>query len=436
MKGMTIEPPAPFHFIGEIPEDITPLDLDIMKLTAQFVARNGHQFQTGLMNREHKNPQFEFLKPNSEQNPYFQQLVESYSKCIVASKDTVNKMKIEYNRQLLLDKLILRYQYNRDQEKLQREKEKLEKEETMSANIDWHDFVIVETIDFRDEDQLGNIGNGVGSNSATGANVSMPMPSNIISDEMETEMEVEMEVEQPSMDITMSKPPSEMRIRRDYVKPTSRVVDSSKKTTKCPKCGMDIPVDEIEEHMRIELLDPRYAQQRQIQLERSRATTSATDTDIAKNLGAFAKRRTDIFEDDLDYAPAAPSVNAIPSKSIQDQIQAIHERKGLVPPPPSQGGSKPPPPPGINPPPLPPAKKLKTGEEDNLIPEKEFLEKHKNSPQITLTVQCPAEEKSEWNLKGQSIQITLNLTDNVTTLKDKIKDAIGMPPNKMKLKVC
>jgi splicing factor 3A subunit 1 len=86
MKGIQLETPSPFHFIGDIPEDITPLDLDIMKLTAQFVARNGHQFQTGLMNREHKNPQFEFLKATSSENPYFQQLVESYSKCIVASK--------------------------------------------------------------------------------------------------------------------------------------------------------------------------------------------------------------------------------------------------------------------------------------------------------------------------------------------------------------
>jgi hypothetical protein len=39
-------------------------------------------------------------------------------------------MKIEYGRQQLLDKLILRYEYNKQQEKIQREKDNLEKEET------------------------------------------------------------------------------------------------------------------------------------------------------------------------------------------------------------------------------------------------------------------------------------------------------------------
>jgi len=33
------------------------MDLDIIKLTAQFVARNGKTFLTGLSSREHTNPQ-------------------------------------------------------------------------------------------------------------------------------------------------------------------------------------------------------------------------------------------------------------------------------------------------------------------------------------------------------------------------------------------
>ena len=33
------------------------MDLDIIKLTAQFTARNGKAFLTGLSSREHTNPQ-------------------------------------------------------------------------------------------------------------------------------------------------------------------------------------------------------------------------------------------------------------------------------------------------------------------------------------------------------------------------------------------
>jgi splicing factor 3A subunit 1 len=36
-------------------------DLDVVKLTAQFVARNGRQFLTNLMNREQRNYQASFM---------------------------------------------------------------------------------------------------------------------------------------------------------------------------------------------------------------------------------------------------------------------------------------------------------------------------------------------------------------------------------------
>jgi hypothetical protein len=40
-----------------VPEGLTALDLDVIKLTAQFVARNGKAFLTGLAQREAANPQ-------------------------------------------------------------------------------------------------------------------------------------------------------------------------------------------------------------------------------------------------------------------------------------------------------------------------------------------------------------------------------------------
>jgi splicing factor 3A subunit 1 len=65
----------------------------------------------------------------------------------------------------------------------------------------------------------------------------------------------------------------------------------------CPKCGQEIPVDQMEEHMKIELLDPKYRIQRQAMMERTKGSPLAGDDDIARNLGAFARRRTDIFGD-------------------------------------------------------------------------------------------------------------------------------------------
>jgi splicing factor 3A subunit 1 len=51
-----------------------------MRLTAMFVARNGRQFLTQLMNREVRNYQFDFLKPQHSNFPYFTKLVEQYTK--------------------------------------------------------------------------------------------------------------------------------------------------------------------------------------------------------------------------------------------------------------------------------------------------------------------------------------------------------------------
>jgi splicing factor 3A subunit 1 len=41
-------------------------------------------------------------------------------------------------------------------------------------------------------------------------------------------------------------------------------------TTQCSICGQQIPIDELDEHMRIELLDPKWKSQRDV-LEARRA---------------------------------------------------------------------------------------------------------------------------------------------------------------------
>ena len=57
---------------------------DIVKLTAQFVAKNGTSFLERLMQREQRSYQFDFLRKHHPLFSYFTKLVEQYSKvCIV-----------------------------------------------------------------------------------------------------------------------------------------------------------------------------------------------------------------------------------------------------------------------------------------------------------------------------------------------------------------
>jgi len=138
-----------------VPEGLTALDLDIIKLSAQFVARNGKNFLTGLASREHANPQFNFLKPTHSMFTFFTSLCDAYSKVLMPPKDLMQKLtKEKVDRQAVLERMLRRLEWEQAKEREEKEAaDALEKERLAMQLIDWHDFVIVETIDFhQDED--------------------------------------------------------------------------------------------------------------------------------------------------------------------------------------------------------------------------------------------------------------------------------------------
>ena len=59
---------------------------DIVKLTAQFVAKNGTSFLERLMQREQRSYQFDFLRKHHPLFSYFTKLVEQYSKVCVCMR--------------------------------------------------------------------------------------------------------------------------------------------------------------------------------------------------------------------------------------------------------------------------------------------------------------------------------------------------------------
>ena len=85
------DPPADFEFVAD-PPSISAFDLDVVKLTAQFVARNGRQFLTNLMNKEQRNYQFDFLRPQHSLFQYFTKLLEQYTKVLIPPKDLLKKL--------------------------------------------------------------------------------------------------------------------------------------------------------------------------------------------------------------------------------------------------------------------------------------------------------------------------------------------------------
>merc|ERR1712151_820297 len=174
-KKKAAKPPPPDQFVINHPY-IAAMDMDIIKLTAQFVARNGQKFLIGLTQRKSRNPQFDFLKPTHALFGYFTSLVDAYTKCLMPNKDEVEKLKkCAANPSEILDKAMSRFAWD-EQEKAQREnreeEEKADREQM--HQIDWHDFVVVETITFTAEDE--NIPLAAPLDVSTGAPKGNPMP--------------------------------------------------------------------------------------------------------------------------------------------------------------------------------------------------------------------------------------------------------------------
>ncbi|XP_060586452.1 splicing factor 3A subunit 1-like [Ruditapes philippinarum] len=458
------EPPPEFEFIAD-PPSISAFDLDVVRLTAQFVARNGRQFLTNLMNREQRNYQFDFLRPQHSLFNYFTKLVEQYTKVLIPPKDLLVKLNKESEvYQNVLDQVKYRVDWARYQEMQRRkEEEAAERERVAYTQIDWHDFVVVETVDFQPNEQ-GNLPppttpDEVGArvlaqerHGKRGTEDEMdvesgesesededsdeedeeeevqrmtnrpPMPTQMMEDSDESSDEDEEDQDKDRQEIrpqqrmpqrpppvpAMPPPPPPSEIPQPPLPPTPDQVvikkgyDPKARTIQpeapseqflvSPITGEKIPVDKVQQHMKIGLLDPKWIEERnrQIQERTDQEEVFAAGSSIESSLKHLAERRTDIFgagteeagigkklgeeEDEgkkdkkVVWDGHTASMEKVAQKarenfSIDEQIANIHKVKGLVPdaekekigPSRTMGMAIPPPPPPSKPAPPKPA---------------------------------------------------------------------------------
>ncbi|GAW82708.1 hypothetical protein, conserved [Plasmodium gonderi] len=142
----------------EIKEDIytliSPLlssvDVDLIKTTALFVARNGNKFLNELIDREKNNSQYDFLRANNLYFSYFSKLIDIYVKCLIPNNDIMNKIKKYSNNKSYIINYTYSY-YNFNMKKKEEEERKMEQKGKCDTFYDWSNFSVVETINF-DED--------------------------------------------------------------------------------------------------------------------------------------------------------------------------------------------------------------------------------------------------------------------------------------------
>jgi splicing factor 3A subunit 1 len=263
-----------------------------------------------------------------------------------------------------------------------------------------------------------------------------------------------------------------MKIVRNYKKPEERAAaskgDKATKFAVSPITGELVPMDEMAEHMRISLIDPKWKEQKDAMLKKLQGSNKVDDDQFAKNILSLAKSRPDIFAsgNDKDVSTALneqmkkhqqqqqqqpPALASIAAPTPQPAAPVIPT---MIQPPPMMAQQPMPPPP---PPPAtiatnagvgqkrgredggddldaePVKQKLRIGEME-LEDEDNWLDA--NPGTIKLKILCPDEAKDK-NLNGQTIDLEFESgKETVLKIKQELKPLLGnLAQGKMKLEV-
>ena len=473
-KPVVLEPPKKDEFTIPIPAGISALDLDVIKVTAQFAARNGKKFVTALASKEHANPQFNFLRPQHSMFTFFTALADAYEKILSPDDSTLASLVEGCVKSVALQRILKRLEWESAQDKAKKDKEDAEEEERIQmALIDWHSFVVVETLDFNEAEdfdlpppmKLNEVIEAMrkselaapvvpGGEAGPSDDITHPVTATLDDEAKQSMNQIQQQMhsnpEPPVVEQVGS-----MKIVRNYKKPEERKVPTmdSTKFVVSPITGEMIPLDQMAEHMRISLIDPKWKVQKEAMMAKLRGSTQASHEDVAANVLNLARNRPDIFGSSDDEMSKA--INAELRKSRQMSIQG---GGSMVPPPPP--AVVPPPPPAVGAPnvgkaespqlkhqkrrepepepehepepePEPEPKKLKVGEVE-LDEEFEFLAAHPG--RATIKVVCPAVD-GQTGLNGQTLEVEVeSLSDKIVDLKRAIKPLAGdLPQNKQKL---
>ncbi|KAJ2664944.1 SF3a splicing factor complex subunit [Coemansia sp. RSA 1200] len=340
--------PAEPRFVTAMPA-ISALDLDVIRMTAQFVACNGRSFMTMLAQREQNNYQFDFLSPTHSLFGYFRKLVDQYTMVYGNNKprpqelDSLLAVSAD-DRFRVLDRVDKRIRWAAYEAKERNRREvEAENERTAFLSIDWHDFVVVGTVEFVEEDaylelpppirlqDLKSMSLEQKRRTVAGGKSTTEQPDHRVladsradaNDDEDNDVDMEVEMDEESADEESSvdeeieaepRPPpgaagskptgaantlGPMRIRKNHVPLLRSGPQSRGVTLQCQLCKQDIPASEFEEHIRVELIDPKWKEQKLVYERKIRDSNLVKEgMDVARYLKQMAGHRADIFGTD------------------------------------------------------------------------------------------------------------------------------------------
>ena len=300
------EAPHELEFCLGHPSAVTALDIDIIKLAAQYTAINGREFLTGLAQREQRNPQFDFLKPTHLLFSYFTSLVDSYGKVLRPSVELKERFHMKTDKMKSLECAVQRWEWTRAEEDRKR-RENDEADADRLAAVDWSEFAVVETIDFPESELLETVGMLSLNENDKSADIDSgdmdieetSKPKSNISSTHRNLHQLRENRNDVIMEEDDDRNESDIKVISDYVPRIATSGPSLGNMTMIdPISGKALPVSEMSEHMRVQLLDPKWRVEQQRFQEKQKQTSYAEGSSIADSLQIFARKRGDIFGSD------------------------------------------------------------------------------------------------------------------------------------------
>jgi len=487
-------PPPKLHFVSvAAPANLSPVQVETIKLVAQFTALDGKggPFFQQLTNREWTNPLFAFIQPRHGHFAYFSALVDAYRMMMSTwtNKDKESDMSILPVAELAgnVDKCleVAAYRAEYDRDVAERRRQEMEGNELAgSAHIDWYDFVVVETIDFPVDEKVTKL-------------PPPPAPSKAVA------------VAEPTDEMKESDDEGEIiRVVPEYtpkVVSTQYVAQETSRTHVIdPITGKSVPLADLPEHMRIQLLDPKWAEEKKKFMDKQKESNLVSGDMIANNISRFAQAKGGMFgsseeqilSSQADSRKRQEEANRIIREQAQQPISA--EVGPALPPPPVPAGQTLPPPPlpssahasiatvlehPVLPPTTtdlsaPPSKRPRTEapvesstapmqptseaaqpavppspealpplfgaveapapapvQPTAMLPEAEFIATLSDTS-ITLSIHIPNDpSNSAWNFNGQIVSLSVDVKSNIKQVKEELNSHLGgMPVNKIQLK--
>ncbi|CAJ1968444.1 unnamed protein product [Cylindrotheca closterium] len=424
------------------PSDLSSVQIETLQLVAQYAALDGKggAFLHQLSVREWNNNHFAFCQPRHPHFAFFSAVVDAYSNIIKlwSAGDQVTMEENKTSVSHALDEAAYRAEYERAMARLDSNADE------KGPGVDWHDFVVVETIDFPVDEvvELSMLPPPPPA-PTTGGTIAYPTHVSEL-DEGET-----------------------IRVVPSY---TPRVVVPARlQETKAidPITGKSISVADMPEHLRIQLLDPKWAKDKKKFQDKQKESNLVGGDAIAANITRFGgpsgaskffdtgTQKSQMLEDGMVAAQAScatsqwnPSMHGTSfnkhSEGELTAIEPVRKRMRIA----EEGNA-----PTTHEPSDYSSSFIQdahgklhlnnvleatmTVNTDNELLSAEDFQASLGKPEVTVQVRIPNDPSQiAWNFYGQILSMRVHVMTKIKDVKSELsqRHLNGMPPNKIQLR--